>query len=602
MLRSRISFAALGFAMVMTGCGGQGKDPVLAKVGKDVVRASDFRESYLAIKPQERPSLATLDDKKKFLDDLVSKVVMEHLAFEKYPKLSERQEWRLHRFKEKELTDAARKRLIRNGVVVTPAMKDWLFDHMKEERNLRAMLIPDPDAAKWVRSQLDEGADFGALARDHSIQWVSHTTKGDLGWKQPGGVFPYPVEVEAWSAEVGKRLGPIERPLGSYIVEVLGARPVSLPAGQTRQSMDRALEEKLMEQLYIERQKEVQDSLKTAAEPYYPAAAKALLNMKYYVDPPADAALNPTWKLDMDRVIPTFSTAEDTIIAVDFKNAPDWTVKDFAERLSWYPTGMWPFGESEEELVQSMDLVVRDYLFLKAAEDLGFDNAALARKLESLKREMRVTYFYYNDIVAKFTPNQSEIEAYFNTHRDAYKAPPSYKLAFFGSRNKQLIEKVAADWKKGATFANLRDRYERADSTLLAVGETEWLYSGQDELRDAMVDSLKEGEMTPATVRADVAMVFRLIARRGERLPSYGEIKDQVDKEAKDALVDQKLTVLLDQERKKEGVKINERALGKVEVPKDAPVPAEVVAPTAAVRNVLRLGQEKPSTPPPQGP
>jgi len=587
--------------MVMAGCG-QGKDPVLAKVGKDTITATDFKNAYLAIKLKERPPLATLNDKKQFLDDLISKAVMEHLAFEKYPKLTDRQGWRLTRYREKELTDAVRKRLVRNEVNISPAMKDWLFDHMKEERNLRAMLIPDADAAKWVRSQLDEGADFGALARDHSIQWVSHINNGNLGWKKPGGVFPYPVEVEVWSAPVGTRLGPIQRPLGSYIVEVMGARPIAVPAGQTRQSMDRALEEKLMEQLYIERQKAVQDSLRAAADPYYPSGAKALLNMKYYLAPPGDAALSGTWKLDIERVVPTFSTAEDTIVAVDFKNAPDWTVKDFAERLSWYPGGMWPFGESEEELVQAMDLVVRDYLFLKAAQDLGYDNAAFARKLENMQREMRVTYFYYNDIVSKFAPNQGEIEAFFNLHRDVYKAPPSYKLAFFGSRNKDAIGKLAADWKKGASFNDLRLRYERSDSTLLAVGETEWLYAGQDELRDSMVDSLKEGEITPPTVRADVAMVFQLVARRAERLPSYGEIKDQVDKEAKDAIVDEKLTALLLQQREKEGVKINERALEKIKIPQDAPVPAEVAAPAGPIRNVLKLGEGSNATTGQQGP
>src|SRR6185436_688172 len=127
MRRSRITFAAIALAMVMAGCG-QGKDPVLAKVGKDAIRVSDFRNAYLAIKPQERPPLASLKDKQQFLDDLVSKSVMEHLAFEKYPELTDRQQWRLVRFREKELTDAVRKRLIRNGVSVTPAMKDWLFD------------------------------------------------------------------------------------------------------------------------------------------------------------------------------------------------------------------------------------------------------------------------------------------------------------------------------------------------------------------------------------------------------------------------------------------------------------------------------------------
>jgi len=600
MFRYRVPLAALGL-WLMAGCG-QGKDPVLAKVGKDVVTASEYRNSYLAMKPQERPSLATLDDKKKFLDDLVSKKVMEHLAFAKYPKLTDRQEFRLTRFREKELSDAVRRRLIHDAVAVTPAMKDWVFDHMKEERNLRAMVIPDPDAAKWVRGQLDEGADFGALARDHSTQWVSRTMKGDLGWKQPGGLFPYPVEVEAWSAPVGSRIGPIQRPLGGYIVEVLGARPVAMPASQTREAMDRALQEKIMEQLYLERQKGVQDSLKNAEEPYYPAAAKALLNLKYYVVPPPDAALNETWMLDMDRVIPTFSAAEETVIAVDFKHAPDWTVKDFAQRLAWYPSGMWPRGESEEQITEALDMLVRDYLYLKAAVDLGYENAAFALKIEEMKREMRVTYFYYNDVVAKFTPNQAEIDAFFNEHREDYRAPQSYKLAFFGSRNKKLIERVAEEWKKGASFTELRNKYEKADTSMLAVGETEWLYSGQDALRDATVDSLKEGEITPATFRADIAMVFQLVARREPRLVPYAEIKEDVDKQAKDAIVDQKLTALLTQERNKEGVKIYPNRLTKIEIPKDAPVPASVPEMAAPIKSLLTPQPGAPAKPVQEGP
>ena len=592
MFGSRFAFAAFGLAaMVLGGCS-QGKDPWLAKVGKETITVSEYRDAYLTQKPAERPALDTLEEKKKFLDDLVSKEVMEHLAIEKYPELTERQQWRLQRFREKELSDAVRRRLIRSAVVVTPEMRDWLYEHMKEERNLNAMLIPDADAARWVRAELDQGGDFGALARDHSIQWVSDDRHGDLGWKKPGGLFPYPVEVEVWKASKGSRLGPITRPLGSYLVEVVDTRPVEVPAAQTREAMDRALEEKLTEPLYIERQKEVQDSLRAAAEPYYSAEAKALLNMKYYVEPPADAALKPgTWFLDMDRVVPTFSTEEDTVIAVDFKNAPDWTVKEYAERLSWYPAGLWPRGESEDQLVEALDLVVRDYLYLKAAEDLGYDNAEFQKKVENMKREMRVTFFYYNDIVAKFTPDQAAIDAYFEANRNVYEAPKSYKLAFFGSKNKELIDKVAADWKSGKSFSDVRAKYEKADPTMLAIGETEWLYTGQDVVRDQMVEALSEGQITDPTVRTDVAMVFQLIARREPRLLSYSEIKDQVDEDAKNMIVDQKLNELLQARRTELGVKINERALKKVEIPRDAPAADGTARPASAVmKTPLKTG------------
>jgi parvulin-like peptidyl-prolyl cis-trans isomerase-like protein len=601
MLRTRVRFAAFGLlGLTLVGCG-QGKDPVLAKVGKEVITASEFRTSYLTIKPQDRPPLATLEDKKKFLDDLISKRVMEYLAFAKYPELTDRQQVRLRRYREKELADLVRKRLVRDAVAVTPAMKDWLYAHMNEERNLRAMLIPDPDAAQWVRKQLDAGAPFAPLARDHSAQWVSRSMGGEVGWKQPD-FLPYPVAVEVWSAQVGARIGPIRRGLGSYIVEVLGTRPAQTPVNQSREAMDRVLEEKLLEPLYLDRQKAVQDSLRAAAAPYYPAAGKALLNMKYYMEPPADAALNPMWKLDVDRVTPTFSIQEDTVIAVDFKNAPDWTVKEFAERLSWYPSGMWPFGESEEQLVEAMDLVVRDWLFLKAGQDLGFEDAAFAQKIESQKRQMRVTYYYYNDIVAKFAPDQAHIDAYFQAHRDQYQAPQSYKLSFFGSKgHKALVEKLAADWKKGASFSELRAKYEKQDHDLLAVGETDWLYTGQDQVRDDMVATLKEGGITEPTIRNDVSMVFKLIARREPRLMTYGEIKDQVDEDAKTAITDEKLSTMLQDERGKLGVTIKTAPLEKLDIPRDAPAP-EPGQESAAMRDLLKLGQAPTAKKGPGGP
>jgi hypothetical protein len=578
MLRQSL-FVALGVVVpLMAGCGG-GKDPVLAKVGSKEITASDYREAYLAMKPQERPALDSEEGKRSFLHDLISKEVMEAVALRKYPELNEQQWIRLRRFRENELTDRVKKRLLRQAIQITPAMKDWAYENMKRERNLRAMLIPDPDAAEWVRRQLDEGAEFGPLAKDHSMQWVSSSNAGDLGWKKPG-TFPYPVDVAVWEAEVGTTVGPVRSALGSYIVEVLGERPAEVTA--SRQDMDALLNETLLQPLYLDRQKAIQDSMRAATDPYYPSEGKAILNLKFFWEVPEDQADNPFAALDADRVIPTFSAQEETVLAVDFKNAPDWTVKDFALRLSWYPAGMWPRGESEEQLVEAMDMVLRDYLYLKAAADLGYENEDFQKKLESTKRQMRVNYFYHHDVVSEFAPDQGEIDAYFQANRDRYQAPESYKLAFFGSRTKQVIADLVQDWKAGATFGALRAKYEKRDSQMLAIGETEWLYSGEDALRDDMTAAMRDGGITDLIMRNDVAMAFQLITRRPPRILSYGEIKDQVDDDAKTAIVDQKLTVLLEEEGKKIGVTTRDKALAKlkIEVPEDS-TPA---APTAAGR------------------
>jgi peptidyl-prolyl cis-trans isomerase C len=565
MVRHRLApFAVLFLLAALAGCGRGGKDPLLAKVGNEEIHASQFTDAYLALTPDKRPPLATLDDKRKFLDDLVNKQVMEQLALEKYPDITDAQKHRLERTRRRDLENKAKDLLISKQIKITTAMKDTLYENMKRERLLKGMLIIDPDAAQYVKKQLDEGADFGTLARDYSMQWVSHTNKGDIGWVSPG-TLPYPVDVAAWKAPVGSLVGPFNLPMGSYLIKVMDERPAH-PSG-TREQMDKLLREKILEPLYLNRQKGVQDSLLAAADPYYPAEGKALLNLKYYWEPPPGQEDNQFAKLDADRVVPTFTAAEETVKVAVFKNAPAWTAKDFAERLTWIPPGLWPTGESEENLMDAMTILVRSFLYRKAAEDLGLDTPEFAKSIEARKREMRVTYFYYNDVQKQFAPTDAQVDSFYQANREKYRAPGSYKLAVFGSRDQSVAPDVNKDWKAGMDFEAIRAKYQKRASDLVAVGETEWLYEGADPVRDDLVAPLKEGGVSDPFVRSDIGMVCKLIARRPPRYLTLAEVKDDVSKDAKAELVDAQLSRLLDAKRKELGVTINEKALASLTPP-----------------------------------
>jgi hypothetical protein len=559
----RFAFVLMVLSPSLVACGGD-QDPILAEVGPRQITVSDFNSSYISMKPEERPPMATPEDKAKFLEDLINKEVMELAAFERYPELEERQQWRLKRYRDKTLTDYVRTYLVRDQSAPTQEMKDRLHANMKRERKLEAMLIPDHDAAQYVRKQLDQGADFGALARDHSIKWVSDVMHGNMGWTQPGE-FPYHVDMEVWDAEIGGIVGPARTGLGSYIVRILDERPAQAPA--SRQEMDGILHEKLLEPLYLSRLKGVQDSLRAAADPYVSAEAKALLTMKYYFEMPEEMADNPTWYLDAQRVLPTFTAEEAAMVIVDFKDGEDWTASEFAERLSWYPSGLWPRGQDDSQLEECLDMMLRDYLYIKAAEDLGFVNEDFDRKLDSMAREMRVTFFYFNDLKPQFEPTQAEIDSFFQANREGYRAPKAYKIAFFGGRNKEVIESLAEEWKQGASYLDLREKYEPRDPEMLVVGESEWLYEGQDVVRDDIVATLKEGGVCDPVTRTDVSMVFKLIARRPSRLFSYGEIKPQVDEQAEQLIGDNKLATYLRGRREDFPVTIHEKELQKLKAP-----------------------------------
>ncbi len=74
--------------------------------------------------------------------------------------------------------------------------------------------------ANDLKKQLDEGADFAALAKEFSQDPGSGSKGGDLGWFGPGRMVE-PFEKAAFGAPIGKVVGPIETQFGYHIIEVL---------------------------------------------------------------------------------------------------------------------------------------------------------------------------------------------------------------------------------------------------------------------------------------------------------------------------------------------------------------------------------------------
>ncbi len=175
---------------VTVGCGG-GKDPVLAKVGSRSIRTSDFQKSYAVMKPADRPDVSTIEGKRAFLGDMINKDLMELAAAEKYPQLTEQQGWRFKRFRDTETNAMFRRRMVLDQISVTKAMKDTIFANLSRERHVQAMLLPDSTQAAHVMERLANGEDFGALAKDFSMQWVGDGISGGR-WASSRRASPSP--------------------------------------------------------------------------------------------------------------------------------------------------------------------------------------------------------------------------------------------------------------------------------------------------------------------------------------------------------------------------------------------------------------------------
>ena len=82
----------------------------------------------------------------------------------------------------------------------------------------RHILVDSQETCQDLKNQIENGADFGELARQHS-SCPSGRNGGDLGTFGPGQMVPEFDRV-VFSAEVGTVQGPVRTQFGFHLLEV----------------------------------------------------------------------------------------------------------------------------------------------------------------------------------------------------------------------------------------------------------------------------------------------------------------------------------------------------------------------------------------------
>ncbi len=82
----------------------------------------------------------------------------------------------------------------------------------------RHILVSTKELAERLKKELDEGADFSALAEQHS-ECPSKKRGGDLGWFGKGAMVK-PFELAAFTAQEGEVVGPVKTEFGWHLIYV----------------------------------------------------------------------------------------------------------------------------------------------------------------------------------------------------------------------------------------------------------------------------------------------------------------------------------------------------------------------------------------------
>ena len=129
-----------------------------------------------------------------------------------------------------------------------------------ERAHARHILVEEKALANDLLAQIEDGADFAELAKEHSTDTGSGAEGGDLGEFGRGQMVPE-FDEAVFSAEEGDIVGPVETEFGFHIIEVL-----ELIEGQELEEVEDEIREELEQSSQGEQlQAELQERT-TAAE------------------------------------------------------------------------------------------------------------------------------------------------------------------------------------------------------------------------------------------------------------------------------------------------------------------------------------------------
>lgn len=116
-----------------------------------------------------------------------------------------------------------------------------------QEWNASHILVETEEEAQALVEELENGADFPALAREHSTG-PSGPSGGELGWFSPG-MMVEPFETAVTGMEVGNVAGPVQTQFGWHVIKLNEARMKGAPAlEEVRGDLEAQLENDAVEQ------------------------------------------------------------------------------------------------------------------------------------------------------------------------------------------------------------------------------------------------------------------------------------------------------------------------------------------------------------------
>ena len=242
-LQPRLLPCLLAVAAALASCAK--KSDLIARVGPLGITHQEFTQKLAEVAPEYQNYVATPNGRKQFMEILVrEKLILaaskdDHTASSEefrseIEKLKEEQRRRLKEFEEYLLTKLWIDSLRQKGILqVTEQDISSYHAANPHEVKLRHILVANPEEGSALLKRIKSGANFAAMAKEHSLDQDTAANGGALPPLLRGEVLPE-LEDAAFKMRVGETIGLVQSKFGYHIVRKESERAVPLAEAKDR--------------------------------------------------------------------------------------------------------------------------------------------------------------------------------------------------------------------------------------------------------------------------------------------------------------------------------------------------------------------------------
>jgi parvulin-like peptidyl-prolyl isomerase len=531
--------------LFLIGCGS--KDlKVVARVGNEMITIADFEKAYLKAKPVQMAQNASLDEKKKFLDQLVEQKMQLQSAYQNKIDQDPGIEERIKKIKEQILYLAALDDEIVYKLIKEEEIREH-YDKSKLEFRARQILIIIPQnasqqqldstrtLAKEIIQEIRSGSDFSQMAEKYSEDPSSNKKGGDLGFVRWGRLEDQLQRKLFKMRKYELTTEPIKTSKGYHVLQVtdrkvLPQKPYELEKEKIVQNLFRKYRTELIEK-YNEFNKELERKRKVV---YHDELIDSVIT--HFKIPENDSIYrgnvmigNPIRNYDWmgPKVLKTgFAVYDKGII-----NAAD-VVNFMLDQGNPVPIRM----------KSDIRKIVENILYVRLTLDIGYQRGYLKKSpyKENYEKELiqiLSASLRNQQVNSKLDMGDDKLKEYYTNNKESFKEAARTEVQEILVEEEDLANKIINWANSGQNFDMLAEKYNTRSTSKNKKGVLGKITENSYGIIGKKAFEIEVGEIKGPFKSGKKFSIIKVLSRDEERIKTFEEARNEVQSKLRRELV-----------------------------------------------------------------